>query len=356
MAEDLPQTGPGTGPAPAGSETGGLPADFFDDPGRDKVEAGAGANAPADTGPAPAPAPAPLPSPPPQVPAAVAGRRAGGGTVVPVLVGVLLGSVVLFLCGVLTGWALAHKTSEPLARDFSPAPPPSSVAVSQALADRASKAEVRDLGAAVEANARQVERLRARLDELPKAGDAAEPSEPPPAPDLALKSLRERVEGLSKVAERLAPVADGLKATDDRVAALGKALEGLRGEVEAMRGAVERAGSAAAKAAETAAADRALGLGVGLFKGGDYARARDVLVKQAEATPDDARLWYAAALASGMASGDWRGETERLVKRGLDRERAGTPPRVEIDAVFSGLPEQQGGRWLREWRRKGAGP
>src|SRR5262249_39914387 len=151
------------------------------------------------------------------------------------------------------------------------------------------------------------------------------------------------VEGLSKEAERLAALAEGLKATDDRVAAQGHALDGLRGEVEALRGAVERAGSAAAKTAANAEADRALALGIGLFKGGGYARARDVLVKQAEATPDDARLWYAAALASGLASGDWRGETERLVKRGVDRERAGTPPRVEIDAVFAGLPEQQGG-------------
>jgi hypothetical protein len=269
-----------------------------------------------------------------------------------VVVGVLLGSAVLFLCGVLTGWALAYKASLPLERAYSSAPPAAASAAvfAQAVADKASKAEVRAIGSEVESQARRIEQLTERLESRPEPEPTTSPA---PLPDLG--PLRARVDALAKASERLAPLPEGLKATDERVAAMVKELEALRADVGSLRQEVERAGSAAAKSGAVAAADHALSLSAVLFKGGNYARARDVLLKQAEATPDDARLWYSAALANGLATGDWRGETEQLVKQGVEREQAGTPPRVEIDALFAGIGDPQGGRWLREWRQKAAG-
>jgi hypothetical protein len=270
-----------------------------------------------------------------------------------VVVGVLLGTVVLFLCGVLTGWALAHKASAPLSRDYSPAPVPSAASVAQAIADRASRAEVRALEERIEADSRRLGQLQEQIDARPEPPPAAPAPAPAPAPDLA--PLRARVDALAKASERLGPLPDELKTAGARVEALEKGMESLRADISSLRQAVERAGAATERTGELAAADHALALGSALFKGGHFAQARDILVKQAAATPDDARLWYSAALANGLATNDWQGESERLVRHGVDREKAGTPPKVEIDALFSGIGEQQGGRWLREWRQHAAG-
>ena len=97
---------------------------------------------------------------------------------------------------------------------------------------------------------------------------------------------------------------------------------------------------------------RAVARGAALFEERRYAEARDVFLEQIKATPDDARLWYYAALANGSATRDWKGETERLVKRGMERERAGTPGRAEIDALLDEIPSAQAVQWLRAWRQR----
>ena len=56
-------------------------------------------------------------------------------------------------------------------------------------------------------------------------------------------------------------------------------------------------------------------------------------------------------LTAGSATRDWKGETERLVKRGMERERAGIPGRAEIDALLNEIPDAQAVQWLRAWRR-----
>ena len=65
-----------------------------------------------------------------------------------------------------------------------------------------------------------------------------------------------------------------------------------------------------------------------------------------------ARLWYFAALANGLTSGDWAGESEGMVRRGLACEQRGTPKRSDIDAQFSTLTKEQGKDWLEEWRKR----
>jgi predicted Zn-dependent protease len=84
-------------------------------------------------------------------------------------------------------------------------------------------------------------------------------------------------------------------------------------------------------------ADAAMGQGVDLFKAGKYKEASDVFRKLTESNPDDARVWYYAALSRGSATKDWGGETTRLVEKGIEREKAGTPDSAKIDSVFTDL-------------------
>ena len=65
--------------------------------------------------------------------------------------------------------------------------------------------------------------------------------------------------------------------------------------------------------------------GVEFFQKKKYAEASEVFIGLTKTQPDDARVWYYAALSRGLATQDWKGETERLVTQGVDREKAGKP-------------------------------
>ena len=88
------------------------------------------------------------------------------------------------------------------------------------------------------------------------------------------------------------------------------------------------------------------------FVTGKYAAVREVFLTLVQNDPNDARLWYFAALANGLTSGDWAGESEGMVRRGLACEQGGKPKRSDIDAQFSTLTKEQGKDWLEEWRKR----
>jgi hypothetical protein len=260
---------------------------------------------------------------------------------------VLLGNLALFLGGLVAGWALARKG---LLAPESGAPAslsPLVGAVARDVGAKASRSEVERLRAEIEALARQVDAVQGHL----KA-----PSRPEPVPDLG--PLRSQLEDLARVSARLAPLPEQLQALDERVGALDKALGTLSGEVASLR---EQSRAAIGPPARADELERVRGEGVtdwvgargtALFAEGKYAEARNVFLKHAEAHPDDARLWYGAALANGLATRDWRGDSERLVKMGLEREQAGTPGRAEIEAHFADLSRTQGREWLAWWRKR----
>jgi hypothetical protein len=81
--------------------------------------------------------------------------------------------------------------------------------------------------------------------------------------------------------------------------------------------------------------------GVAAFTQGQYARAADTFRSLAKQNPD-ARAWYYAALATGLATNRWSGEVEEVVGKRVERERAGTPANAEIDATFAGLTPATG--------------
>ena len=88
------------------------------------------------------------------------------------------------------------------------------------------------------------------------------------------------------------------------------------------------------------------------FREGKYREAYDVFRKLIQSHPDDARVWYYAALSYGLATGDWGKMTETMVQEGVAREKAGKPPKPEIDSAFAGLTKQTGKEWLDYYRRR----
>jgi len=92
--------------------------------------------------------------------------------------------------------------------------------------------------------------------------------------------------------------------------------------------------------------------GVELFKQKKYDQASEFFDGLTRTKPDDARAWYYAALARGLATRDWKGEAEKLVNEGVNREKAGKPEKSEIDSAFSNLTTETGKDWLAFYRRR----
>lgn len=326
---------PGGTEAGRSAALGALPEDFFEggDSAHETSPRRKGADAPNDA----------------TTPAVVVRRP-----VIPVVGAVVLGAAVMYLSGVLSGWALARKDLTATRSATAPiaATDPRVGRLEKSIGVKADKEEIDSLRAAVADVAHKVEELGGRLESLPK---------PAPAPDLG--PIRERIDGLSSDAARLAALPEALRKLEERIGALDEGLGAVRGDVEAVRDRIKKVEVAATppvvaetKPDPTLLAAQARERGRGLYREGKFAEARAEFLKGTEASPRDARLWYDAALANGFATRDWAGETERLVRLGVEAERTNTIPRPEIDAAFAGLPEEGGGRWLREWRRQAARP
>jgi TolA-binding protein len=202
---------------------------------------------------------------------------------------------------------------------------------------------------------RELARLEGRLNAKTNAPPAPAPSAAP----LDLAPLRTKIDDLVKESQRLAPLPATFQSLRQRVDALDKGLNALHTEVAAIPKQLDASFKALKDAiASRPAPDRvnpadiARDLGVALFREGKYAGARDIFLALVQSFPNDARFWYFAALANGLTSGEWTGESERLVRRGLECEQGGKPKRAEIDAQFSTLTKEQGKDWLEEWRKR----
>jgi hypothetical protein len=92
--------------------------------------------------------------------------------------------------------------------------------------------------------------------------------------------------------------------------------------------------------------------GVERFHRGEYRQAYAVFRNSLQSQADDARVWYYAALSYGLASGDWGRDTQVMAEEGVAREKAGKPPKSEIDEAFAGLTRETGKDWLDFYRRR----
>jgi hypothetical protein len=196
-----------------------------------------------------------------------------------------------------------------------------------------------------------VDHLQGEVKDLAKTVEER-PSPPNYAPQI--KAVEDRITDLGK----------SLADMTDRIDAIGKKVDGL--DPSARFGAIEKqvaevAGTLAAVKAELAAklsplavASDEMGQAIALFKEGKWGDAKDAFTRLQGVSPDDARVWYFSALANGLASRDWKGESEKLVAEGMAREKAGKPDKAKIDAAFADLTTATGKDWLTFYRTRTA--
>jgi hypothetical protein len=227
----------------------------------------------------------------------------------------------------------------------------------------------------------------AALDDRLARLDARKPESP-----AGLDELRAQFERLISTAGELAPLPGAVRQIDDRVKGFSSSLQSMGDELSALRTKTEKlekqastpppvvttvSASATAPAATSAPAphevDHAVTVaaaesaappsdsvwaqlqpGIKLFKQSRFKDALGVFNRLELSYPDDARVWYYAALCLGFCTDQWNGGTQRLVEKGIERERAGTPVSSTIDAAFSDLPANLGRDWIVEYRRRAA--
>lgn len=299
----------------------------------------------------------------------------------PGIVTAMLLGAVLAGAGILLGQTLPKPEPAP------PAPTPAPAAsTSPAPEAKPSGEPAPALAAQVDGLGAEVKELVKRLDEVQK-GLAAQPKPEAAAPDL--KPIDAKLDALAKRVDAASP--PDLKGLEDQVAkataaqadastklgALATAVEGLEKALaaqktelaavqEKLKASPEAKPSTDAPAAGGAGAGAGAGAGtvsgaaaeadyaraVDLFKKNQFAQARDAFTKLGETSPNDARIWYYAALANGYATNVWNGETERLVNKGVETEKAGTPELAKINATFADLAPPSVKAWLDAYRSR----
>jgi hypothetical protein len=226
------------------------------------------------------------------------------------------------------------------------------------------RATITEVGTRVDDLSGKLDRLQSTVDHVSRT--AAPPDLEPIDKRLsALESLPRKIETLDGKVSALPTKIDQ---EARKVTVLTAELEGVRSQVKGLQselpikglsesaaGKTERPvsrGTAATPGEITPPAVLSLHNGVELFNQKKYGEASEYFEKLTKTNPDDARNWYYAALSRGLATRDWKGQTERLVTEGLDREKAGKPERSEIDSAFTDLNSQTGKDWLAFYRRR----
>ncbi len=233
--------------------------------------------------------------------------------------------------------------------------------------------------------ASRIDRLSERVDQLQNRVEAS--PKPEPQPDLdPLKSQVAKISELSSQFEELSDKVDSLPSTVNRqgeqIVALQNQLTKLRNQIAGTdeTAPAEDTGGSVAVAEEPATAtdvetgsigdlvdqvqrreaakpvpettDATLEKGARLFREGDYKQAREVFERLMDTQPTDPRVWYYAALANGFATNNWRGETERLVKLGVEHEKQSDISHQTINETFDYLPPNGGKNWLEAYRKQ----
>ena len=236
----------------------------------------------------------------------------------------------------------------------------------QAVASQASaatekerKVEIEHQRTQIDALSKQMSQVQEQLESLTKLNAAP-----------SLTTLQIKVAELSNTVKDIAPLPERVDHLDARLDHIRIALDGLRNDIEAIQGKVGRSRTASLTASpgteatlpqrheaakplvEDKEGEKSFAKGVSLFQKGEFKEAFDVFSKLELARPDDARVWYYAALSRGFATSQWNGATQELVEKGVEREKAGTPKTGEIDNLFQNLTNDTGKNWLSAYRQR----
>jgi TolA-binding protein len=237
------------------------------------------------------------------------------------------------------------SASAPATAAAPPAPAATPAAESAAPAPDFS-ADIKGLRADLEGLSTRIKELQGRVEALPAPPD--------------LKPLQSKIDDLAKTSEATASLPKQVDALAERVGAVDKSLASLNEELTGLKSEIKKPAEAAtpapkpedAKAESPKVADDAINPGVELFKAGKYKDANELFHKLTESYPDDARVWYYAALSNGLATNQWQAaETIRLVTKGIEREKAGSPDAAKINSAFQSLTDTTGKTWLDYYRK-----
>jgi hypothetical protein len=203
------------------------------------------------------------------------------------------------------------------------------LAAASAAPTGAESEKFKSLESTLEGVSAQVKELAAKLHALPKPDTATD-----------LKPIEGKIEELSKSLATVTPLTEKVEKLYERLSTIDSGLKTLKEDLGTLKDEVRKTAEATVVTARPAADEGAAAYsqGTDLFKVGKYKDANEAFKKLEASPPRDARYYYFAALARGLGTGVWTGETEELVKKGVDLEKAGTPPASEIDAAFANVP------------------
>jgi TolA-binding protein len=261
-----------------------------------------------------------------------------------------------FLFGGLGSWVYLNYLQPRLGvlREQSPQPAQAQVATQ----DRASiLAKLDDLTS-------KVDQMQSRVDQLPKPVTQSD-LEPIKGQLATLQDLQSKVATIDKRVDALPAKIDE---NDRKITTMMADIDGVRKQVASLqtdlgtslkaertnlKNDVALAPTSHESSPERAAPPaRSLDAGIALFREKTYGRASEYFKELTNDKPEDARVWYYAALARGLATREWTGQTEQLVTQGVDREKAGKPDRAQIDSAFADLTAETGKDWLAFYRKK----
>lgn len=183
--------------------------------------------------------------------------------------------------------------------------------------------------------------LAAKLDAL-QASVAGLPA--PPRLDAVESRLDRLDEGVAKAAGTAATLGPDLARIVERLDQQKAALTALADPIKKPPPTSPAAAGPPPESELTRAA--------GLFRQAQYGPAQEIFTRLQKALPGDARVWYYSALTHGLATNVWTGETERLVARGVELERAGSTTPEQVETAFAGLPQPNAKAWLDYYRRR----
>ena len=158
-----------------------------------------------------------------------------------------------------------------------------------------------------------------------------------------MDSVRQKLETVSKIEDTNSSTK--INQMDQRLTDLASAIDNLRKSPLSSGNAVQNVG-------EMKVDRLAIAQAIDLYKTKKWSEAQDAFSKLQSIYPNDATVWYYSALANGFATGQWLGETERMVKVGLAKEKQGEPSSATIDSVFSDLTPATGKNWLADYRKR----
>jgi hypothetical protein len=184
--------------------------------------------------------------------------------------------------------------------------------------------------------------VRGDVDTVTKRVEAI--PDPQPIPDLA--NLRSKAEDVTRQTEAIARQSEQIRYLEAKIMKLEEAVNKSAASAEVKPTAAPNSNAGLANVNASIATVNVF------FDQRKYAEALKLCRDLEESMASDARVWYYAALATGFTTNDWRGEAERLVKMGIDREKAGTPNRTMIDDEFADLTAETGKDWLAGWRKR----